>query len=193
LGGPYSTATEYYRAWIVKHASKPGATSTFISEFEAIVHQISDRGPFHLIHPDFGCNNMIIDDEYNILAVIDWEESFAGPTELAAQLPLRLRIYPEEIYSPAKNDEGVVIDGWSKVIEERPIFLAGVEAAEAACRSVSEFPKLSKTMMGSQEDILYLMARWEQGVPWLLTYEPVSVKSGVAKVIEKLCQRRLKR
>lgn len=42
------------------------------------------------------------------------------------------------------------MDGWSKIIEERPIFLAGVEAAEVAGGSVSEFPKLSETMMGPQ-------------------------------------------
>src|SRR5579859_8024078 len=106
LGGPYSTATEYYSAWIAKHATEPGATSPFIPQLTEIVESIpeQDAGPFTLHHPDFGVN-IIIDDDYNILAVIDWEQTFTAPIELAGQFPLRLLHFPPDLIPPETNEE----------------------------------------------------------------------------------------
>jgi hypothetical protein len=188
LGGPYSTATEYYRAWIAKHATKPGATSPFISQLTEIVDLIpeQDAGPFSLHHPDFGVNNIIIDDDYNVLAVIDWEQTFTAPVELAGQFPLRLLHFPPDLIPPEKNEEGVIIEPrWLETEEERTTYLTGVEAVEMQ-QDVSDSLKLSTVLLGQRADILYLMRRWQDKVPWLLTYEPEAVEEGTKKVMAKL-------
>ena len=43
---------------------------------------IRDHGPFPLCHVDFGYNNIIVDDKYQVLGVIDRESAFAGPWEV---------------------------------------------------------------------------------------------------------------
>ena len=82
-------ATEFYRAW-AQRIPKPNATSNFLSHIQAAAPMISqhDRGPFRLIHLDFGHNNIIVDDEFNVLGVIDWEKSFVGPCEMASRFPI---------------------------------------------------------------------------------------------------------
>jgi aminoglycoside phosphotransferase (APT) family kinase protein len=35
-----------------------------------------------------GHNNMVFDDEYNLLGVIDWEAAYAGPWELFGEFPV---------------------------------------------------------------------------------------------------------
>lgn len=38
-----------------------------------------DLGPFPLFHVDFGHNNIVVDDDYNVLGVIDWEHAYSVP------------------------------------------------------------------------------------------------------------------
>lgn len=92
--------------------SKPNANSDFLSHMEAAAPMISqhDRGPFRLIHPDFGHNNIIVDDEFNILGVIDWEESFIGPSEMVARFPIRCLVYPDAIYPLQWDSNGTILD-----------------------------------------------------------------------------------
>ena len=40
-----------------------------------------DHGPFPLFHVDFGHNNIVVDDDYNVLGVIDWEHACSVPWE----------------------------------------------------------------------------------------------------------------
>lgn len=177
-----------------KYGSPPGATSTFISEVEEVVHLLSDKdaGPFHLLHVDFGIHNVIIDDEYNILSLIDWEQTFVGPAELAAVGPWDLRTHfpkPEDEEEAKSNS----FRFWERRIRNREIFLAAVEASETV-QGCTSSPKLSKMIMGPKEDILSLLRRWQDGVPWLLTYDtgrPGDDTGLVRDVIEKLKSRLL--
>lgn len=38
-----------------------------------------DQGPFHFNHMDMGIQNILVDDDFNILAIIDWELSQSAP------------------------------------------------------------------------------------------------------------------
>ncbi|RDW68783.1 uncharacterized protein DSM5745_08543 [Aspergillus mulundensis] len=99
LGGPFSTATEFYLAW-AKHArfptndkeirksmqSGPGdETLSSIHNFPRSVRDLAgkrsacDTGPFPLYHPDFHHSNIIVDDSFAVLGVIDWEGGCAVP------------------------------------------------------------------------------------------------------------------
>ena len=57
------------------------STLAFIKSVSEIAHKlfVQDYGLFPLCHGDFGHDNIIVDDEYCILGVIDWETSFADP------------------------------------------------------------------------------------------------------------------
>ncbi|KAH8766795.1 hypothetical protein F5883DRAFT_671665 [Diaporthe sp. PMI_573] len=48
----------------------------------------------------FGHNNIIVDDTYHIIGVIDWETAFAGPWEIFADFPLTLSTVPPAMDAP---------------------------------------------------------------------------------------------
>ena len=50
----------------------------------------SSVGPFALSHPDLGYHNFIVDDQYNLLAVIDWDGVVIKPIEFSATFPMEL-------------------------------------------------------------------------------------------------------
>jgi RIO-like serine/threonine protein kinase len=55
----------------------------------------ANNGLFHLYHPDLGNHNLLVDDNYNILTLIDWEGACALPSEYSAVHPMWLRVLPE--------------------------------------------------------------------------------------------------
>ncbi|KAK1657037.1 hypothetical protein BDP55DRAFT_41921 [Colletotrichum godetiae] len=119
LGGPFNTATEFFQAWAAKTtfgmtdeelrtASGQYAdeiipsVSSFPKSISDLASRLSarDHCPFPLCHGDFGHNNIIVDDEYRVLGLIDWEASFAGPWEIFADFPLTLSMVPPAIDVP---------------------------------------------------------------------------------------------
>ena len=130
IGGPFNTATEYLKAWAqtVKFSETTLSrldefcggkrdsedTAASILEFPHRLGKIAanipvrDHGPFPLYHPDFGHQNMIVDDSYNILGVINWEHAHSMPWE-AIVFPFTLTVGggPAPMY-PRFWDENVV-------------------------------------------------------------------------------------
>lgn len=124
LGGPFDTATEFFEAWAAKvefglsdkqlraasgeYAAEiiPSVTS-FTESIKKLASRLSvrDHGPFPLCHGDFGHNNVVVDDKYHILGVIDWETAFAGPWEVFGDFPLTLSIVPRAMDAPWNYDE----------------------------------------------------------------------------------------
>jgi Choline/ethanolamine kinase len=187
LGGPYTTATEYYRAWAAANISKHGATSDFPSRIAAIASMISenDNGPFRLIHPDFGHNNIIVDDDFNMLSVIDWEYSIVGPSELAARFPIRLQMYPEAILPQKRDANGRIVDeAWRRLSENRDHWVKQVVLHES---SSCDALRLSSSMFGVRADIVFMIRMWEERMPWMYTYQ-AGVKEGLDTIKESLRQ-----
>lgn len=186
LGGPYQTATEYYRAWATRNIARQEDGSDFVSRIEEVSSRISkhDNGPFRLIHGDFSQHNIMVDDDFNMLAVIDWEKSFVGPSEMAARFPMSLQVYPESIFPLHRDDDGRIIGDWREIFEDRERYVAAVASHES---QAGNSPRLSSTMVGcrAQEDILYLIRRWEHRTPWMYKYPP-RIKEGINAIMEKL-------
>lgn len=184
LGGPYATATEYYRAWAAKNMNIAGATSDFPSRINDISSVISkyDHGPFRLIHGDFGHHNVLVDSEFNMLAVIDWEKSFVGPQEMAACFPMRLQVYPEAVLPVQRDKDGKVIGGRGAVFDDRERYMAAMETHE-----MPGMEKLSSLVPANrvQEDILYLIKRWNDKTPWMYNYQP-GLRDKVEVVLENI-------
>ncbi|TGO17247.1 hypothetical protein BTUL_0019g00370 [Botrytis tulipae] len=117
--GPFDTATAFYTAWVssvefrksedkLRAASGPYAAEIIprVVSFPAAVSKIAskpsvrDNGPFPLCHGDFGHNNIIVDDKYRIVGLIDWEMAFAGPWEIFGDFPLTLSVTTPAIDAP---------------------------------------------------------------------------------------------
>lgn len=77
---------------------------TLVSDFAESL-SVRNNGPFPLCHGDFGHNNMVFDDNYRLLGVIDWEFAFAGPWEISCAFPLTLSTIPPAMDAPWNYDE----------------------------------------------------------------------------------------
>ncbi|KAH8655558.1 hypothetical protein BX600DRAFT_70107 [Xylariales sp. PMI_506] len=119
LGGPFDTATKFFEAWAAKTKfsktpeeiraqsgqyadeiiNSVALFPSYISNTASIL-SVHDHGPFPLCHGDFGHNNTIVDDEYRILSLIDWEGAFAAPWEIFASFPLLITVIPQSIDAP---------------------------------------------------------------------------------------------
>lgn len=60
------------------------------------------KGPFPLYHTDLYSSNIIVDSQYNVLSIIDWDGAYAAPWELVevakdlSVIPLAMDINPQE-------------------------------------------------------------------------------------------------
>lgn len=57
-----------------------------------------------MIHGDFGHHNILVDDDYRVKGVIDFEYAFAGPWEIAASFPKNLFSMPRVADAPWNYD-----------------------------------------------------------------------------------------
>lgn len=92
IGGPFSNAADYYRAWALSQNDnlyRGGKRDPFPERVSSVAEILSERsmGPFTISHPDFHYQNFIVDDDYNLLAVIDWDGASVRPIEFSAVLP----------------------------------------------------------------------------------------------------------
>ncbi|KJK63959.1 Phosphotransferase enzyme family protein [Aspergillus parasiticus SU-1] len=90
LSGPFNTAADFFRAWSTKvdfglsHDQLEDAAGSFADElsfsgsaFKTLMNDMADRlsicneGPFPVCHGDFGHSNIVFDDNYRSLGVID--------------------------------------------------------------------------------------------------------------------------
>ena len=163
LGGPFETVSDYLKAWAreAKFAHSPnrikelcgdlgGEVAASTAQFPQLLAQLSDEipirnnGPFPLAHVDFGHNNIIVNDGYKVLGVIDWEHAFAAPWE-TIDFPLTLSKVPKPVDAPWNYDEnGMPIDEDSrKRMVERKEYVDAVRRAEEMCKLP---PKLSSIL-----------------------------------------------
>ncbi|EGD96537.1 hypothetical protein TESG_03977 [Trichophyton tonsurans CBS 112818] len=165
LGGPFDTATEYFRAWsatiqfphpasfIENTCGNLGADiAKSTAEFPQRIGELAemlpvrDSGPFPLRHIDFGHNNILVDDNYKVLGVIDWEHAFAAPWE-TVDFPLTLSTIPEAMDAPWNYDEhGVPKD---EKIRERLVDRKDYIAA--VCQAEGSGPPILSSILNDQK------------------------------------------
>ena len=129
LGGPFETAQEYFVAWAdnvkfrtgeaaIRSQVPPDMADEIIQSIqqfpvrfkEAVKKLPINGGPFPLHQPDFNHSNIIIDEAYNTLSVIDWEGASTVPWEVV-EFPMFLYTVPPPIDLPTKYDrDGYPID-----------------------------------------------------------------------------------
>lgn len=98
IGGPFDSAADFFKAW-AKGAKFPYNENTIrertpsehvaeilksIKDFPLKLlnfaqHYYFQEGPFPIIHTDLYKSNILIDSEYRIQSVIDWENAIITP------------------------------------------------------------------------------------------------------------------
>lgn len=182
LGGPFDTATEFFRAWCaqaefglsgerLRAACGPFADeiipsiASFPTDLARLASQLSgfDKGPFPLIHGDFGHNNAVVADDYSIIGLIDWEMAYAAPWELAGDLPLTLSTIPPPMDAPWNyNDFGDPKDPdlIQKYVDQKH-YVAYMENAEKAVGRIGA-PSLANALRDSRSQHLMTAMRLYQ-------------------------------
>ncbi|KAF2489589.1 hypothetical protein BU16DRAFT_585838 [Lophium mytilinum] len=126
FGGPYSTATSFFHAWAAAHrtyalsetkirACAPPEYGDALVEsaknFPAAIQELApkisarDSGPFPIHHPDLGTWNILVDDNFKLVGIIDWDAAFAAPWEVFAQFPLFIYGVPRQLDYPGWYDD----------------------------------------------------------------------------------------
>lgn len=134
IGGPFETAADFFCAW-AKSAKFPYSeafirkrTQSQNVDLEALITSIRDfptrlshfakqhrfrSGPFPLLHTDFYKSNVLIDSEYRIQGVIDWDNAMVGPWEMV-EFPKDLCIVPPVLdgllYRESEESRAVLAD-----------------------------------------------------------------------------------
>lgn len=108
--GPFTSAVDYFLSWVA-HAefgnldflygrleendelrSLKQAVTLFPSRLKSAVEKRSPKNPigyencYPIVHRDFQLHNILFDDTYNVVGVIDWEGSHSAPLEVFAAL-----------------------------------------------------------------------------------------------------------
>ncbi|KAL5365393.1 hypothetical protein BJX96DRAFT_181678 [Aspergillus floccosus] len=168
FGGPFSTAGDFFKEWAKQAkfplsdedirnymANGPGeeiirSIENFLSSLQNLANNISvdnDRGPFPLYHHDFYQSNIIVDDKFRILGIIDWEGASTVPWELV-EPPLFLSIVPPGMDDPNnyKSDGTPKDQSMIQRLHERGEYVKFVQAKE---EEMGIDKKLSKTLLDS--------------------------------------------
>ena len=122
--GPFETAAAFFRAWAGKAQfptseqsirSRMGAgpvdqvlssITTFPTRVKALAGNLSlhDKGPFPIYHPDLYHSNIVVDEKFNLLGVIDWQGACTVPWELV-EFPLFLNTVPRALDAAFNYDQ----------------------------------------------------------------------------------------
>ena len=182
LGGPFSTATECFKAWAksanfvlpldqVKEICKENfeEIAAHIAEFPLRLEQLApkisfrDQGPFPLFHADYGHHNIVVDGNYNVLGVIDWEHACSVPWE-CIYFPWTLSVVPAPMVPDNYNDDGIAKDCDTRaIIDEQKKYIHTVQEME---RKKGLAPLLSATLADrATQDVAYAMKLYvEDGI-----------------------------
>jgi hypothetical protein len=142
-----------------------------IDLFKPALLDIADRlsgnndGLFLICYGDFGHNNIVVDDDYKVLGVIDWDFAFVAPWEVFADFPLTFRMVPKMMDAPWNYDEeGNPKDEDTKTeVKDRARYVEMVEKVEAE-QGVREWLLLSKALRDeSRGGLITAMKLYQNG------------------------------
>ncbi|KAK5633574.1 hypothetical protein RRF57_009288 [Xylaria bambusicola] len=124
--GPFSQSNDYYRALIQQKIQlvRTGeiATSAPLDQYLVYMSLLdslppNESGPFFLRHVDSRDANFLVDDDYNITGIIDWELAICTSKGSAFQSPVLMydlgEIYNEGLSTPSEDEKR-----FSKILRE---------------------------------------------------------------------------
>ncbi|KAI9841099.1 MAG: hypothetical protein M1837_001003 [Sclerophora amabilis] len=149
-----SSATDCRRKYVGRRLFQELASQGRLTHFEE-----DDSGPFRLFCDDLRPANVLVNDEFKIVAVIDWEYTYAAPAELTFSPPWWLVLEAPEYWPTG-------LQGWAEAYEPRlNTFLRVLEGKERDAiergslrNSSSQNPRLLSARMRES---------WDSGAFWV--------------------------
>ncbi|KAH8882420.1 kinase-like protein [Thozetella sp. PMI_491] len=149
--GPFRSTEDYLQSW-ARHRSQMDnlgrqVSASVIQRLIAALPrlQTKERGRYPIVHPDFDLHNLLFDDDWEVVGVIDWEGSHTAPWE---EFAARMNIY-------STFDGDLLTLTW--MLPEGPQYLSDVVHHEKEM-GIS----LSTSFGSSLGDIGWAMARYEE-------------------------------
>ena len=94
--GPWTSSTDYYRD-LAEHHLKRAATCSSGRRLSFALPLLLNyllgklgeepTGPFRLVNRDFGSHNILVDENFSIVGIVDFDSVMAAPVEVVAQYP----------------------------------------------------------------------------------------------------------
>ncbi|KAJ8128697.1 hypothetical protein O1611_g4937 [Lasiodiplodia mahajangana] len=116
--GPFSHSNDYYKALIQQKIqlikTREVSTSAPLDQYLVYMSLLdslppNESGPFFLRHVDSGDANFLVDDDYNITGIIDWELAISTSKGSAFQSPLLLynlgEVYNKGLSTPSEDEK----------------------------------------------------------------------------------------
>ena len=169
-------ASHFYKAWATLQRENrsdpfPGRVSQAADMLSANLH-----GPFTLSHPDFGYHNFIVDDEYNLLAVIDWDGALIRPIEFSSVFPMEIRSMNPIFWKGGRLDNDYNRKDFIITERLRQKYIAVMldETGEDNAYGIAEYP------LPLRVEIAQGMVMYEKGnmTPWQWLLDILESKDG---------------
>jgi hypothetical protein len=90
-----------------------------------------------LSHPDFGYHNFIVDDDYNMVAVIDWSGARVQPIEFSAVFPMFLSSLHPIFWAGGRFDNEERRDEEAKLAAQQARYVGMISAEAQRCQAIS--------------------------------------------------------
>jgi hypothetical protein len=199
--GPFSSAQEYLAAVAesrLSQALQNSETTPFtrlgLFTFLDIVRKTHtftanhNNGPFRLSHMDMGIQNLLVDDDFNIIAVIDWEMTQSAPWDVFHHpMPFPLLMPDEQIGKILADPEHLAHRNTLRQAKIREMYRAKFAEAEAALST--PLPCSIAAVLGGNPSRIYGIAEKIgvfDGMEEMLTRELVRLGYGlVGEAAEK--------
>uniref|UniRef100_A0A0B7JYV9 Aminoglycoside phosphotransferase domain-containing protein n=1 Tax=Bionectria ochroleuca TaxID=29856 RepID=A0A0B7JYV9_BIOOC len=124
--GPFDNTDDYYKA-LIQHRTgliktgeiAPSAPVDQYLVYRSLLDRLprSEQGPFFLRHVDSRDENFLVDPDYNITGIIDWELAIVTAKGAAFQSPLLLynlgELYHQGLSTPSKDEKRL-----AKILQE---------------------------------------------------------------------------
>ncbi|KND91973.1 hypothetical protein TOPH_03289 [Tolypocladium ophioglossoides CBS 100239] len=143
-----------------------------------------DQGPFHFNHMDMGIQNILVDDDFNIIAVIDWEFAQSAPWEVICYpMPISIINSDEEIKEILGNPGHIGHRNVSRQAATRGLYRQKFKEAESALMARGRPLRVSiaETLEGKASRIYGLAEKLGifKGMAEDLTYEMLRLGHGL--------------
>ncbi|KAL7816781.1 hypothetical protein V8C44DRAFT_263466 [Trichoderma aethiopicum] len=156
--------------------------------FKAIVHNTplykSTRTRFPLVHMDMGTQNLLVDDDYNIIAVIDWEFAQSAPWEVF-HYPMPLAITTSDLKTAERlhDTEHLAHRNASRQVAARLLYRQQFQEAERRLGEKGDALEYSiADVLGGKASRIYGLVEkisYFTGMEEELTYEIVRLGYGL--------------
>lgn len=182
-GGPFNSAKDYHVAIgeaklrRARELSKDGDSDTStlrqlgpfvfldIVRNSSLFDDMHCQGPFSFNHMDLGTQNLLVDEEFNIIAVIDWEFAQSAPIDTNYfPMPFPLKIVGDSDVTILADPNHLAYENVSKQAATRDLYLRKLEEAETTLAAQGKpLPhSIAAALKRKASKLLYVMEKFSE-------------------------------